>query len=213
MSSGIYILTSPSGKSYIGQSFNLKKRIGEYKRLECKGQIKIYRAILKHGFENFKVEYLFKTNNNFKYLKILLDSLEIHFIKQYNTLNNGYNIQLGGSNGKHSEETKEKLRVLHTGKKLSEETKRKIGEKSKNKKISDRQKKILSDKFKGKPLSEEHKLKLKISRNKRITSDETKLKMSKSQTGRIHSEETKLKMRESAIKRKNMQNGKYNNCM
>ena len=57
--SGIYKLTSPSGKCYIGQSTDMVQRILKYKRLQCKSQIKLYNAIQKYGFENFKRETLF----------------------------------------------------------------------------------------------------------------------------------------------------------
>lgn len=48
MSMGIYRLISPSGKSYIGQSVNLEKRILAYARCDCALQTKIYRAIKKY---------------------------------------------------------------------------------------------------------------------------------------------------------------------
>ena len=46
---GIYCLTSPSGKKYIGQSMNINKRLSQYKRCENKNQTKIHMAILKYG--------------------------------------------------------------------------------------------------------------------------------------------------------------------
>jgi len=49
MSAGIYKLTSPSGKCYIGQSVNLEKRILSYARRDCVFQTKIYNAICKYG--------------------------------------------------------------------------------------------------------------------------------------------------------------------
>jgi hypothetical protein len=62
--------------------------------------------------------------------------------------------------GTHSEETREKLRIANTGKKLSEETKRKISEKSKGhpnyntKPISEETRHKISIAFKGKKRSE-----------------------------------------------------------
>jgi group I intron endonuclease len=47
---GIYKITSPSGKVYIGQSKALEKRKAEYIRLECKGQPRLYNSIIKYGF-------------------------------------------------------------------------------------------------------------------------------------------------------------------
>ena len=49
MSMGIYRLISPKGKSYIGQSVNLEKRILAYARHDCTFQTKIYNAICKYG--------------------------------------------------------------------------------------------------------------------------------------------------------------------
>lgn len=49
MSAGIYKLTSPSGKCYIGQSVQLEIRHRRYKNLECDRQPKLYNAILKYG--------------------------------------------------------------------------------------------------------------------------------------------------------------------
>jgi len=72
------------------------------------------------------------------------------------------NKTLGGEGffgGTHSEETREKLRIANTGKRLSEETKRKIGEKSKGhpnylKSHSEEAKQKISEAFKGKKRSE-----------------------------------------------------------
>jgi group I intron endonuclease len=48
---GIYKITSPTGKVYIGQSVNLEKRQREYAALRnCKGQIKLHNSLIKHGF-------------------------------------------------------------------------------------------------------------------------------------------------------------------
>ena len=43
---GIYKITSPSGKIYIGQSWNISDRISRYKTIRCKTQGKIYNSSL-----------------------------------------------------------------------------------------------------------------------------------------------------------------------
>lgn len=48
---GIYKVTSPSGKVYIGQSVNIENRFSHYKRLDCKGQVKLFKSLKKHGWE------------------------------------------------------------------------------------------------------------------------------------------------------------------
>ena len=49
---GIYKITNPKGKIYIGQSINIEKRKGSYEHARCKGQPKIYYSIKKYGWEN-----------------------------------------------------------------------------------------------------------------------------------------------------------------
>jgi len=55
---GIYKITSPSNKVYIGQSTNIKKRWGSYTTLNCKGQRKLYNSLKKYGWEEHKKEIL-----------------------------------------------------------------------------------------------------------------------------------------------------------
>lgn len=56
----IYKITSPSGKIYIGQTVNFKRRMQKYKSLLCKKQSKLYSSLLKYGFENHKIEIIFE---------------------------------------------------------------------------------------------------------------------------------------------------------
>jgi group I intron endonuclease len=52
INSGVYKITSPTGKIYVGQSVNLEKRKKCYQQLQVKRQPKIYLSLLKHGWEN-----------------------------------------------------------------------------------------------------------------------------------------------------------------
>lgn len=120
------MFTSPSGKMYIGQTINIKKRLRQYKMAHCKTQTKIYNAIRKYGWHNFDVCILFEYESNNKYkMQILLDAMEKFCIKKYDSINKGYNIRFGGSSGRISEETKEKMRISSTGKEVSVETRNK----------------------------------------------------------------------------------------
>lgn len=56
--SGIYKITSPSGKIYIGETVNFEKRFKRYNRLECKRQFKLYNSFLKYGVENHIFEII-----------------------------------------------------------------------------------------------------------------------------------------------------------
>ncbi len=48
---GIYKITSPSKRVYIGQSLNILLRFSYYKRMSCVKQTKLYRSLKKHGVE------------------------------------------------------------------------------------------------------------------------------------------------------------------
>jgi len=55
---GIYKITSPSNKIYIGQSRDANKRFNLYRLLHCKRQFYLYNSFLKYGFENHKIEII-----------------------------------------------------------------------------------------------------------------------------------------------------------
>ena len=122
--SGVYMLTSPSGKMYIGQTTDLYTRLHSYKKHKCIGQDGILNALNKYGFENFKIDILFLVSNN-ENIRTLLDEVEIYLINKYNSTNSGigYNIQNGGyENVKHSDFTRHKISESLKGKIQSKET-------------------------------------------------------------------------------------------
>jgi len=157
---GIYKITSPSGKIYIGQSVHIQNRFSKYRKLNCKTQTKLYRSFLKYGVENhtFEIIHLCKEEK--------LNHFEIHFINLYNTFNTkfGLNLKDGGSKGKPSSETKIKMSKSHEGEKnhffnkkhtpkaIKRMSNSKKGKNNPNygKKISEETRKILSEKRKGK---------------------------------------------------------------
>jgi group I intron endonuclease len=55
---GIYKITNPTGKIYIGQSTNIEKRWKSYIKLYCISQIKLYNSLKKYGPENHIFEIL-----------------------------------------------------------------------------------------------------------------------------------------------------------
>ena len=56
---GIYKITSPTNRIYIGQSINIERRIKGYKNLiNCKGQPKLYNSLIKYGTLNHKYEII-----------------------------------------------------------------------------------------------------------------------------------------------------------
>jgi group I intron endonuclease len=126
----VYRLIAPNGKSYVGYTQDLVKRIKEHTSLaKTSGDYLIHRAIRKYGWDQFRVEVLFESNDLQK-----LKSKEIEKIVELDThvsSKRGYNLTRGGDGvlgHRHSPQTKEKLRLSHLGKKLLPETKRKIAE-------------------------------------------------------------------------------------
>lgn len=95
---GIYKIDFPNGKSYIGQSSNLKRRMNDYKnwKKKCSSQTALYNAFNKYGgFKYETVTFLYKDGGIIN--KDLLNDLEAKYINEYNTLvPNGYNIRPGG---------------------------------------------------------------------------------------------------------------------
>ena len=156
----VYKYTSPSNKIYIGQTCNtLKIRAANgdgYK--ECP---KFYQAILKYGWNNFIGEIL-KDNLTAEQANYW----ETYYIQKYNSINDkyGYNISLGGSNSSVSQETREKMRQSHIGKKHSNETKQKISCALSHRTLSEEHKKNLSKSRlgkKGRTFTTEQKEKIK----------------------------------------------------
>lgn len=154
----IYCITSPSDKKYIGQTCrDYEKRYNEHCKLlgSC---ILLENAIRKYGKDKMKFEVLAEIENE------LLDEYEQFFIELFSTLEpNGYNIKTGGETGKHSEQSRQRMRNA------------KLGEKNHNfgKERTDATKQAISDAksgekhhFYGKSLSIEHKLALSKSHKK-----------------------------------------------
>lgn len=88
---GIYKITNKNnGKIYIGQANNIKQRIAEHKQ---KRNVPIDMVINCLGVENFEFEILEEC-----FTQEELDNKEKYYIKEYDSINNGYNIQKGGFN-------------------------------------------------------------------------------------------------------------------
>jgi len=121
---GIYKITNPNDKVYIGQSINISRRFGEYKRMNCSQQPKIYNSLKKYGPENHTFEIIEEClieqlNDKEKYYKIY-----------FNSINEGLNCELNDNGvGPRSEEVKEKIRksqmgnTYNLGKKRTQNTK------------------------------------------------------------------------------------------
>ena len=137
---GIYKITSPSGRIYIGQSKELKQRIANYKRMYKSNlrQHKLHNSFLKYGAENHQfdiIEYcsIEELNCSERFWQDQFDVLgkdglncvlqkcgEVRYIVSEETSKKLSNKQMGEKNHMYG-----KLRELHPryGKVTSDETK------------------------------------------------------------------------------------------
>jgi len=55
---GIYKITSPTGRVYIGQAIDILKRKNRYSLLNCKNQHRIYNPLKKYGWVNHQFDII-----------------------------------------------------------------------------------------------------------------------------------------------------------
>lgn len=139
---GIYKITSPSGRVYVGHSKDIKSRWVSYKRLACKKQTRLYKSLTKYGSENHTFEIIEECE--FEQLNIR----ERYWQDCYNVIGRrGLNCNLTNTNELkliHSENTIKKLREARKGKVCSEETISKIRDFQKGRKHTQETKKQMS---------------------------------------------------------------------
>lgn len=209
---GIYKITSPSGKVYIGQSTKIENRWTHYRFADCGDQPKLYNSFMKYGVDSHEFVVIEECDIS------SLNERERHWQEYYNVVKNGLNckyVSLDDKKGHLSEETKKKISQRLKGKsrrknyRHSEETKRKIGlsnkmniiktgkkPKGNTNKCSEETKRKISESNKGRKISKEHKLKLSIA----AKGKPSKLK------GRVFTEEEKQRMYATRIGRKRDKN-------
>jgi group I intron endonuclease len=105
MSIGIYKITNPNGKVYIGQSNNIERRFEEHKNIKFSNQIKLKNSILKYGLENHTFEILEECDMS------IIDEREIYWISFLKCVELGLNLTYGGEGGKLSPESELKKRI------------------------------------------------------------------------------------------------------
>ena len=174
---GIYKITSPTKKVYIGQSTNIEKRFNAYKNLNCKTQTILYNSFLKYGIDKHKFEILCECEIS------ELNDKERYYQELYSAVSNsGMNCKLTKSSDK-SGVMSEYTRLKMIGRKLSEDSIKKRTESRKGYTHSEETKKKIRDSNKGSNLGKIH-------------SEETRKKVSEAGKGRTHSEETKRRLSE-----------------
>jgi group I intron endonuclease len=178
---GIYKITSPSGRIYIGQSIDIERRWSTYYNKDCKAQIKLNRSFEKYGKDKHTFEIIEECEIE------QLNTRERYWQEIYDCLENGLNCLLTQTDEKPkvlSAETRQKISSSRLGQKASEETLLKM-----------------SSTRLGKKHSEETKSKMSSARMGKKPSKESCLKMSISSTGKKHSAESRIKMSEGRKKK------------
>lgn len=184
---GIYKLTSPTGRIYIGESVDIERRWKEHSKGKS-GCPKLQDSINKHGFKNFKREILeeceitqlkirerfyqelYNAISDFNLNSQLTSTLEL---KQVHSEETKRKISIAGRGKVISEEHRLKLSKFHTGKILSQETRSKM-RKPKSKESC---KNMNKDKV-GKTTSEETKTKIRLGNLGKVISRETRKQIS-----------------------------------
>ena len=195
----IYLIESPSGKAYVGQTRAADPATRF--RAHCRpdnGCIALRRALKKYGgvwengtIKNFAVSYYFCPDDQ-------LDAHEELMIESLGTLvPDGYNLKTGGKSGRPTDAVKRKMRERRIGKTHSEATRLKIGAASKGKTHSETTRAKISIANKGKTLSEAARMKISAANKGKVRSEATRAKMSAALSKRVLSAATLVKMSES----------------
>ena len=182
----VYLVTnSVNGKQYVGQTINPSNKLGHGKVL-----LKAYKL---HGKDKFSYEPICSGINN----RATLNYIERFWINVMGTLvPNGYNIELGGSEGSTWTEERRRKHSLalkghrgwRKGLNLPSPNKGKVYPEEGKRKLSEALKGRVSPNW-GKKASEETKAKMTASQKAHWK------KVGSPNKGRKHSEETKAKMR------------------
>ena len=135
------MLTSPSGKTYIGQTIrSIYKRLQEHETGQSNGCRAIYNAIQFYGWENIEKDWYYCPDED-------LNKHEELMVEVLGTLApNGYNLRKGGENcGKMSDETRGKMSEAKLGTTLSDGTRQKMSKTRLGKSKSDETRQKMRD--------------------------------------------------------------------
>lgn len=188
---GIYKITSPSGRVYIGQSIQIDKRKNQYEKGNGKKQPRLYASIMKYGFSAhiFEVIELCIVEE--------LDVRERYWQEFYNVLSEGGLNSVLTATG-----------VLRAKRRpVSEDTRRRMSQAALN--MSLEKKKIQAESKKGRKMpghSKETRDKIsQANKGKVYTEEQCRLKsLNHSRRGRVYTEEERLVIYGSRRKKKKL---------
>lgn len=148
----LYYHKTPSGKYYVGITHHKNPNRRWQNGFGYKRQVKFYNAIIKYGWSNIE-HCVIKSDLD-------LDTacaLEKEYIQQYNSIENGYNVDLGGVITNvgmvWSEEIRRKMGAPKIGKKVSADTRRKMSEVRKNKTLHKLRKPVVQQTLDGRVIA------------------------------------------------------------
>lgn len=128
----IYKIVSPTGRIYIGKTYNINTRLGRYRTCGRLNQPNLFRSLKKYGYENHTIEILLEL----RCTDSLLNYLESFYINTYNSYKKGMNMTKGGDGS--------------AGRVVSEKTKGILRHKRKSYFITDETRMLMSINRKGK---------------------------------------------------------------
>lgn len=189
---GIYKITSPSSRAYIGQSWNIKRRWHSH-RCNSHKTMAVGHSIKKYGADAHKFEVIHELPGDID--QLTLDTYEQLYIDAYKDCGvKLFNIKGAGSSGKHSDETLQVMSEKRKSYRPTLETKLKTSQSMKGMVANN----------KGVPHTEEHRLKISLANKGRKPSEKSinaLIERNKKRTGftpwnkgKEWSEEAKIKM-------------------
>ena len=173
---GVYKITNPKNRVYVGSSIDINRRFRTYKKMNCKQQTKLVRSLKKYGSENHKFEILELCEVGELYNR------ENYYCVKFNVLGkNGLNCKIPFSDD---------CKTM-----ISEETRLKLSNSRKGMVFSDEHKKNLRISKVGYIPSKETLLKLhQGAKNNRVFTDEYRKKLSQGRIGYKMSAQSRLKL-------------------
>ena len=135
---GIYKITNPNNKVYIGQSVNIEKRFKQYSSLsQTKLQKRLHYSFGKYGIKNHTFEILEECSIE------MLNSRERYWQDFYNVLEDGLNCVLTDTKDSikiYSKETIDKIRIGNLGKTIPDSVRKQTSQTMKEKGIKPKNK-------------------------------------------------------------------------